>query len=361
MKKTLVSVLVCLMLISICSFVACVNPTNENKTRTITDIDGVKVEIPETVTKAVALWSAGNQLMISVGGADIMYQNYGGFVEHKTAWLDMVFPDLKDKTIFAFDETTGEGYDPSVEEMLTVNPEVIFINDKDRAAEYRRGGLTVINCDSDSYETMLWTLETMGEVFGGEAKIKAEKIKSFYEEKLEYLNSKLANVSDSSKPSIYFLDSQQQTGALRTSGSGTMQEAWALNGGATYPAAELVSGRNKNISAEQLIAMDPDYIFVGGVNQEEAYNNLLANEVFSNLSAIKNNKVIRCPQGTWQWDKPCSESVMQMLFVAKTINPELFSDLDMVEVTKTFFKDIYGYTLDDATAQKILSGDNGRA
>lgn len=361
MKKILVWFMICLLFISLCGIVACNDDTDTPSTRTITDIDGVQVEIPETVTKAVALWSAGNQLMVTVGGTDIMYQNYGGFVEHKTAWIDMVFPDLKNKTIFAFDQTTGEGYDPSVEEMLTVNPQVIFINDKERAEEYRRGGLTVINCDSDSYETMLWTLETMGEVFGGEAKTRALKIKEFYNEKLEYLSERLTTVDKASKPSIYFLDSQQQTGALRTSGEGTMQEAWAINGGATYPAAELVSGRNKDISAEQLIAMDPDYIFVGGVNQKEAYDNLLNNGVFANLSAIKNNKVIRCPQGTWQWDKPCSESVMQMLFVAKTIYPALFEDLNMVDITKSYFKDIYGYTLDDITAQKILAGDNGRA
>ena len=60
--------------------------------------------------------------------------------------------------------------------------------------------------------------------------------------------------------------------------------------------AELFQGMTKEITPEQLIKLDPDYIVVGGLNQATAHKALMADKNLAGLKAIKARHVYRIPR-----------------------------------------------------------------
>ncbi|MCK5671801.1 MAG: ABC transporter substrate-binding protein, partial [Spirochaetales bacterium] len=54
------------------------------------------------------------------------------------------------------------------------------------------------------------------------------------------------------------------------------------------------------------------------------------------------------------WDQPDSRWILGLKWLAKQIHPELFSDLNIEEMTRAFFKDLYFLT-DEQYETEILS------
>jgi iron complex transport system substrate-binding protein len=137
-----------------------------------------------------------------------------------------------------------------------------------------------------------------------------------------------------------------------------MQEEWITMGGGQLATAELFQGMTKEITPEELIKLDPDYIVVGGLNQATAHKALMADTNLANLKAIKDGHVYRIPQGTFQWDRFGSESALQVVWMAKTLYPDKFADVDLKKMTVDFYKDYLDYDLSSEYADAILAGKN---
>jgi iron complex transport system substrate-binding protein len=75
------------------------------------------------------------------------------------------------------------------------------------------------------------------------------------------------------------------------------------------------------------------------------------------VSAVRNGYVHPSPAGVFYWDGG-PESALMMLFIAKTLYPETFADLDMIAEIKSFYARFYRFVLTDAQAQKILLGQS---
>ena len=79
----------------------------------------------------------------------------------------------------------------------------------------------------------------------------------------------------------------------------------------------------------------------------------MKNPKWQNIRAVQDGKVYLCPTGVAYWDGG-SEGVLFMEFLAKTIHPELFEDLDMVKEVKDYYSRFYNCDLTDDEANRIL-------
>ena len=87
----------------------------------------------------------------------------------------------------------------------------------------------------------------------------------------------------------------------------------------------------------------------------------MENEQWASLQAVKNGKVLPMPNGISRWGHFSSlETPLAVLWTAKTVYPERFEDIDMKTVTRDFYKQSFDWDLDDATTDKILSGQDMR-
>ena len=110
------------------------------------------------------------------------------------------------------------------------------------------------------------------------------------------------------------------------------------------------------VNPEKLAEWNPDVIIIqGSTDGQYPYKDIANNKQLTGLSAIKNGKVYNVPNGGFWWCRPSPESPLGFLWLAKTLYPDKFSDVDMKSEMKTFFKKFYKYDLSDEDAEQILS------
>lgn len=116
-------------------------------------------------------------------------------------------------------------------------------------------------------------------------------------------------------------------------------------------------GNFPEINEEQLYEWDPDVILVDnhGNSPDLVKKHVMTNEKYANLSAVKNEDVYRIPAGVFFLDKGSTTALMT-LWLATIIQPDLFSDISMVEELQKYYSQFYDYELSTEDAQHILDG-----
>ena len=87
---------------------------------------------------------------------------------------------------------------------------------------------------------------------------------------------------------------------------------------------------------------------------EDLYNNTIGDNDWSSVSAVKNEQVYKMPLGAYRSFTPGADTPMTLMWLAKTVYPDLFDDVDMTEEVENYYKEVYNIELtDDQVAQCI--------
>ncbi len=243
--------------------------------------------------------------------------------------------------------------DPNIEDLMSKKVQVVFCRSYDGTKEK----LTSINIaavvtqkdsgnpdDIDSFTKYVkQEIKLYGEVMGPDAEQIANKWDAYFDQKENYVLSRTANLTDSQRPTVYFARD-----ATTYQGKNSYPQFYVEIAGGKY-----ISGDSESfdtITPEQLLAWNPDVIFVGRVNSTDIFTK---DPKYSNLKAVKTNKVFLCPLGVAYWDYG-AEGMMLMEFFAKTLHPDLFQDLNMTGEVKEYYSTFYHYNLTDDEASRIL-------
>lgn len=108
----------------------------------------------------------------------------------------------------------------------------------------------------------------------------------------------------------------------------------------------------EKINAEKLLAYDPEVIIA---QNSFAYNNILDDDIFSHLQAVKNNKVYLLPNTPFNWiDRPPSfMRILGIEWLAHIFHPNEYT-LDLNKQIKEFYKLFLGVKITDAQIKTIL-------
>lgn len=187
------------------------------------------------------------------------------------------------------------------------------------------------------------------------AKEKYEKWKKYCNEKIYYIYDKTKDLKESDRQKVYWGNTWGED--IRTSYPRKNRYYEVKLAGGTL----IGTDENLNfpeITAEQLFDWDPDVIFVdnhGGRPDLVIKSMTKENSKWSSIKAVKENSLHRVPAGIFFMDKGTTTTLLTM-WMAKTLHPEIFNDLDMVEEVKYYFKEFYDYELSDENAQNVLNG-----
>lgn len=141
---------------------------------------------------------------------------------------------------------------------------------------------------------------------------------------------------------------------LKVDGTGTIVDMWIkLAGGVN---AVQKDGFKMEMSAEELININPDIIIVGGADNQTAVEKIYAHPAYAGSKAVANKKVFGNPSGVFTWDRYGAEAALQILWAGTVIQPGLFTDIDVKAETKAFYKKFMNYELSDAEFGYILHG-----
>ena len=103
---------------------------------------------------------------------------------------------------------------------------------------------------------------------------------------------------------------------------------------------------------------DPDMIFLTNftaAQPDDLYNNTIGNYDWSEIDAIEDQRVYKCPLGIYRSYTPGADTPVTLLWYAKTIYPELFTDIDLTKEAKEYYNTVFGIDLTDEQIETMFA------
>lgn len=325
------------------------------ETREITDMAGRKVTVP-TAENIESVFSAGPVAAIflyMVAPDKLLGWNYELNDVEKSIILDK-YQDLPN---------FGMGDAVNYEAVIAANPTIAInsgkINDamvSDCDALSESLGIPVVAVDNE-LNNSAEAFRFMGELLGVEDH--AEELAQYAEQVFTDINA-LSDISEEKKVSVYFGNGED---SLETAPRGSQHaQIFDVINAVNVADLELGDGSRVQISAEQLLAWDPDVIVVNGEPKADksgssAAEDILSNPDYASLKAVQDQKVYGTPNAPFSWvDRPAGPNrLIGMRWFSALIYPE-YIKCDINEEIHKFFDLFYHVDLSDEQLENVLKG-----
>lgn len=328
----------------------------EGSTRTIIDHNGNEVVLPAEINRVVI---SGILPLPSVfcqfrGSAkEIVGIHPSSMAAAENSYLVKVYPEILDA-----DTSFVENGSINIEQLLTLDPDVVFYsaaNSEERELFAKAGipcvGFSTTIADYDCVETYAQWIALFGEIYGEQET--ANEIIEDGRRTAEEISAITETIPSEERPNVLIIFNYAN-GAMTTAGSHFFSEYWLDKAGANNVAAELTG--TAEINMEQVYEWDPDIILITNFSPylpEDLLNNTIDGYDWSGVSAVKNGQVYKFPLGMYRWFPPASDTPLVLMWLAKTIQPERFADLDLDARIKNFYQTHYHVALSDEELETI--------
>lgn len=312
----------------------------KGKTRTVTDGAGRQVEIPETVESIVCLNVGALRYTCYMQAQDLVI----GVEDYEKEQSISRPYNYVNYELFANLPVVGKNGEHYPEEIIAADPDVIVMSafdDKDADTLSKMTGIPVVlvpgsdkMMDENAYETF----RIMGEVYGKEER--AQELIAYMDGIKAELDTRTAEVSEEDKPSAYVAGVSYK-GAHGFEGTeafyGPFDAIHAKN-----LADETGQTGPFNVDLEQVLAWDPDVIFVDFNGLDLIREDYAANpEYYEKLTAVLEGKVysqISFRSSASNLDTALADTY----YAASILYPEQFADIDPEEKAVEIFETLLG-------------------
>jgi iron complex transport system substrate-binding protein len=338
-NKSLVTLFLCIIIITAVGLSGCTNsvttpsPTaSAPKTVTITDSNGQAFTLPTVANRIVVTNSNAAEVLIAIGAVDKIV---GGTSIIKTdPTLSPYLTNITD---------VGDWQNPSIENIIALKPDVVITYSSPplkNLDQFKAANITVIALDCYKINNLTSDVKAMGILTGDEQN--ATTYGNFIDQYYNMVASRVANLTDSQKPLVYWEQNKDYSTAGKGSGGDNL--------------INLVGGRNvfgnetasyPLVSAESVTQADPQIVVktvtygASLQNITTLRNNLMNRTGMGSISAVKNDKVYILSGSIALGPR----GLIGLLYMAKIVHPELFTDLDPAAVQNAY-------------AEKFVSGTN---
>lgn len=342
-KNKYVVVLLCLVLLLIAGC-GTKQAVNDSEMKTIVDASGKQIEIPKNVNRIADLWHANNQVVLLLGGADKLVATTQNV--QKLPWFVQVYPRIVEIA------APVKGVDVQMEEIQKLNPDVVLASNDEQLAAVQKAGLIGVKVEYQDFAGLKNVMQITAKVIGPDAEKRADEYIKYLDGTMDYVKKQTENLSEEQKPSVLHIVGGDDL--LKVDGKKTLIDQWITIAGGRN--AVVADGFQITTTIEEIVKSNPDYIIIGGTQAQKGKDAIMANPAWSSINAVKNNRVICNPVGTFNWDRYSAEAALQLLWAGKLLHPELFEELDMTQKTQEFYQEFLHYELSAKDAERILAG-----
>ena len=319
--------------------------------RTVVDHDGIEVDIPEQIDR-IAVGNIGpmaSVLTLFLGsGESIVGMSPMSMSAAENGILGGLFPELLDA-----DTSFLQGSNINVEKLLTLEPDLVLIQSgqSEVRTQLENAGLTVVafgvgTFKYDIINTYEAWIDLLSQIFP--ANDKMEEVTAYSKEVLELVQSRVSDIPEAERKRALFLFQYDET-QMVASGRNFFGQYWCESAGAVNVAQDIEAGQ-ATITMEQVYEWQPDVIFITNFTNTkpaDLYANAVGSDDWSLVKAVQEQQVYKMPLGSFRTYSVSADMPVTLLWVAKTIYPDLFSDIDTDAEVKDFYQRIYGVTLTD--------------
>ncbi len=365
--KTLTKV-ICLILtgfIFACIMVSCTEDNDkksntDSDTITVVDHLGYEVTLPKDIDRIVIgkIYPLASVVSIFFDSAEkIVGMPDACMTAAKNSLLSELYPEiLEAKTDYI------SGADINLESLLLLEPDVVLYNaaDAKQGEMLRNAGIPAVaisvnKWDYDAVETLENWIGLLSQIFPENEK--SELVKSYSENVYSLIQERTSAISEDKKKRIFFLY-QYTENMIATSGNHFFGQWWADTVGAINVGSEIEKDNSVEVNMEQIYKWNPECILITNfttAQPESLYTNSVGGNDWSKIQAVKNKEVYKMPLGMYRSYTCGVDTPVTLLWVAKTVYPELFSDIDITVETKKYYNDVFGIELTDEQAEMIFA------
>jgi iron complex transport system substrate-binding protein len=234
--------------------------------RVMTDDLGRKVELPQTVSRAISLAPSLTEIVFAVGGGDKLIGD--------TTYCN--YPAEAEKI-----QKVGDTISPNLEAIIALKPDVVLVTTASQIETFSKRleeqHIAVFITDPKDLEGVYRSISTIGEILGTTEK--AETLVAGLKKRVAAVEAK----TESAPPYRVFVQISEEP--LYAAGGPTFITDLIQRAGG-FSVTEKINDAFPKLSKETALAMQPDVILIsaGDGNQKE-------NSVFAGSPAVRNKKV----------------------------------------------------------------------
>lgn len=320
--------------------------------REITDMAGRTVVVPDEIETVFSSSTVTAIFMYTLAPDKLLGWNY----ELNELEKSIILEEYHDLPNFGMGDSIN--YEAVIAADPTIAVNVGTINDKmisDCDKLSKSLGVPVVAVDGD-LSASAEAYRFMGELLGEEEQ--AEKLASYAEK--TFADIEKMEVPEDKKVRIYYGNGED---SLETAPAGSAHgQIIDMVNAVNVADLEMGEGSRVQISAEQLLAWDPDVIVVNGEPKADtsgasAAEAILANPDYASLKAVQDQQVYGTPNTPFSWmDRPMGPNRMVGIrWLSGLIYPE-YLNYNVDEEVKEFFDLFYHVQLTDEKLENIYSG-----
>ena len=327
-------------------------PEDTATERTITDMAGRTMTVPAEIPWVFSAGSVAAIYLYTLAPEKLLGWNY----ELNDLEKSVILEEYHDLPNFGMGDAIN--YEAVIAAGPTIALNVGTINDQfistcDALSESL--GIPVVAVDGD-LQAAPDAYRFLGELLG--LSERAEQLAAYAEETFEDIAN--MNVPEEEKVRVYYGNGED---SLETAPAGSSHaDILDLVNAINVADLELGDGSRVQISAEQLLAWDPDVIVVNGEPKadlpgDSAAKAILENPDYATLQAVQTGKVYGTPNAPFSWvDRPPGPNrIVGVRWLSGLIYPE-YLNFDVDEEVREFFQLFYHVELTDQQLSNIYQG-----
>jgi iron complex transport system substrate-binding protein len=325
-------------------------PLSSQASRQITDQTGRQVTIPDRVDRIVVLQHQTLNLLVQMNATDKIVGVMANWKQQLGDSYARLAPELNQKA------TLGDLTHVDPEKLVALHPQVVFVTNyapqemidsitalgipvvaislrHDESGEKAKMNPSIRDEEMAYDKGLREGITLIGEIVNKPAEAKA--LITATDEGRKIVSDRLKDVPAEKRIRAYMANPE-----LTTYGSGKYTGLMMLHAGAVNVAAATVKGF-KTVSMEQVIAWDPQVIFVQD-RYPSVVNEINSSPQWQAIDAVKNHRVWLMPDYAKAWGYPMPEAMgIGELWMAKKLYPQKFQDVDINKLANKWYQRFY--------------------
>jgi len=315
------------------SFFACSFPVHASadSQTTIVDMAGRKVTVSGRAERIITTSKPATLSVLSLGLADRMVavDTHSPRVEINTA----VYPAMS-----ALPKIGNRSMGMNLEAIISLKPDlVILYAQKDgmiTADRLSRSGIPAVIILPESMASIKAALRIIAQAAG--CPERADTVIQAIDHVMSVVSARTDGLPAQQRKTVYYAGPE---GFFSTASGNMLQdEMISLAGGIN--AGHALTGFFKSISPEQFVQWNPDAVFVCREIRSSAGKYLKKPEL-AEVRAVKGKQFFCVPSGNAPWDFPSPLSALGVLWAAKCLYPDRFTDVDLIKEIDQFHEILF--------------------
>lgn len=236
--------------------------------------------------------------------------------------------------------TVGTAKEFNLEACLATEPDLVILpmKQKDTAAALEELGIPALVVLPESHEQIQEMFTLIATAAG--VPENAEALITYYNGVLDEIAALTADIAEEDKPVVFMGGTSAY---LRTAPAEMYQASLITAAGGVNAAGDIEGSNWVDISYEQLLAWDPDYIILAS-DASYTVEDVLNDANLSGLKAVVNGCVYQLPSKAEAWDSPVPGGILGSVWLAEVLHPELFTEAEPAAVIDEYYETFYQFT-----------------